>query len=31
LVSPDEARNADDLLNNLKKSLAAVPRKKAEG
>src|SRR6185503_20983620 len=31
LVSRDEARNADDLLNNLKKSLAAVPRKKAEG
>jgi tetratricopeptide (TPR) repeat protein len=31
LVSQDEARNADDLLNNLKKSLAAVPRKKAEG
>ena len=31
LVSQDEARNADDLLHNLKKSLAAVPRKKAEG
>ena len=31
LVSRDEARNADELLRNLKKSLAAGPRKKAEG
>jgi tetratricopeptide (TPR) repeat protein len=31
LVFPDEARNADDLLNNLKKSLAAAKNPKQEG